>query len=198
MELRDKKTGEIISHLEFFNIHARYISFPELNSISEELFNDYGYDVIHPATVPSQTTSAQEVIRDGIVEVDGKFYENYTIKLRDISLEQYKQEKKAELANARYREETGSVKFNSYTIATDRESRAVLDSTLDKFERGMLSGEIVWKVKDGWITLTKESIESIVLLIVEHVKNCYAKEKMLCEVVDNAKTFEEIAIISWS
>lgn len=101
-----------------------------------------------------------------------------------------------EIAAARYAAETGGTSAGGMSIATDRESQAMitgaaLQATLDP------SYTCKWKTPNGFITLDAKTIIGAASAVRAHVQSCFDREAELCAAVEAAKTPEEVAAISW-
>ena len=112
------------------------------------------------------------------------------------SLSEAKASKIAEIEAARYAEEVGGITVGSYTIDTDRTSRAQLVSDLLAF-RGGLVLSTDWKASAGWVPLTALFIEVVYAAVEAHVRECFAKEKELTDDVNAASTVSAVQAITW-
>jgi hypothetical protein len=113
-----------------------------------------------------------------------------------VDLEELKNAKKAEIAQARYEEETGGLEVNGVTIDTSRDSQALLTGAVIQ----ALQDEtytLNWKGVNGWVTLDAETVIAIGTAVRQHVQSCFDREKELSAQVDEATTGEEISRISW-
>ena len=75
MEIRLKETGAVITESEFRALHPN-TGFP--NQLTEQIINDFGGDVVFEGP-QAQPTRYQVAFRDGIVEMDGKWYTKYSV-----------------------------------------------------------------------------------------------------------------------
>lgn len=113
------------------------------------------------------------------------------------TLEEVKAEKLAELAEARWREETGGLTLPDGTIIkTDRESQALLtgaalSATLDPGK------DIEWKGVNGWVTLTPTQVLQIAAAVRAHVQSAFSREKVLAEQVEACEEIEAVRAIVW-
>jgi hypothetical protein len=113
------------------------------------------------------------------------------------TLEEVKAEKLAELAEARWREETGGLTLPDGTrIKTDRESQALLtgaalSATLDPGK------DIEWKGVNGWVTLTSAQVLQIAAAVRAHVQSAFSREKVLAEQVEACEEIEAVRAIVW-
>lgn len=112
------------------------------------------------------------------------------------TLEEAKALKLAELATARYREETGGIIVGGVTIATDRESQAMLTGAYVSLKQGLVEA-VNWKGDDGWVPSTLAEIEPIAQAVGQHVQACFTREKGLAAQVTAATTAEEVNAIVW-
>jgi len=72
MELRNQQTGAIISDSEFRALHSN-TSFPAIIDYAA-----MGYDVIFQSPYP-EATPHQTIVRQGVIQVDTKWYTNYVV-----------------------------------------------------------------------------------------------------------------------
>lgn len=112
------------------------------------------------------------------------------------TLAEAKAAKLRELAAARYAEETGGVVVGSVTIATDRESQAMLTGAYVSLKQGLMQS-VNWKGDDGWVAATLTEIEPIAQAVGQHIQACFTKEGQLAAQVKAATTVEEVNCIVW-
>jgi hypothetical protein len=113
------------------------------------------------------------------------------------TLEEVKAAKKAEIADARWRHETGGVTVNDMTVATDRESQALitgaaLQATIDT------EYSCQWKTAEGFVTLTAAMILAVAQAVRRHVQDSFDREADLAGQIDAATTAEEAGAVTWS
>lgn len=72
---RIRETGAVVTDGEFRAMHPN-TSFPYI--ISEELVNEMGADVVFEGPQPT-ATKYQFVFRDGVEQIDGKWYTKYSV-----------------------------------------------------------------------------------------------------------------------
>lgn len=75
MEIRIKETGQVMLESEFRN------SFPSTSfpfPLSEEVINEFGGEVVFEGPTPT-STEYQSVSRDGVEQIDGKWYTKYKV-----------------------------------------------------------------------------------------------------------------------
>lgn len=113
-----------------------------------------------------------------------------------LSLAELKAAKIAEIANARWQAETAGLTLNGFTVATDRESQAmitaaVLQTMLDP------SYTVQWKTSAGFIRLTAEQIQAVGVAVRQHVQACFDREAVLLTAIEACKTIEELNAINW-
>lgn len=111
--------------------------------------------------------------------------------------EALKQQKKAEIAAARYDWEIAGIDYKNVHISTDREDQAMitaiaLSATLNN------DFTTVWKGTNGYINLNSQEILALAYLVAEHVETAFAEEKRLAELIDSAQNEEELNSIVWS
>jgi hypothetical protein len=113
------------------------------------------------------------------------------------TLEEAKASKLAEIAAARYEEETGGVTLNGISIDTSRESQALitgaaLQATLDN------TYTCRWKTAQGFITLNAQTILAVAVAARQHVQACFDREAELAERIETAATAGEVNAVTWS
>lgn len=112
------------------------------------------------------------------------------------TLTEAKADKLQELSEARYLAETGGIEVNNLTIATDRESQAMLTGAYVSLKQGLVQ-TVNWKGDNGWSAVTLTEIEPIAQAVGQHVQACFTKESQLAAQVTAAATVEEVAAIAW-
>lgn len=99
------------------------------------------------------------------------------------TLEEAQATKLATLAAARYNEEIAGIVLNEVTIATDRESQAMLTGAYVSLKQGFVPS-VKWKGDNGWVMATLAEIEPTAQAVSIHVQTCFGKEFQLVEQVD--------------
>jgi hypothetical protein len=74
MELRNRTTGAVITEDEFRRSNPN-TSFPP--QLTAEIINDFGYDPVLEGPQATTIPPYQYSQRDGVVEIDGKWYTHY-------------------------------------------------------------------------------------------------------------------------
>lgn len=114
------------------------------------------------------------------------------------TLDELKAAKRAEIAAARYADETGGCTVDGVTIATDRGSQALLTAAVVS-ARLDLEFKTRWKCADGrFVTLDAMQLRAIGDAVIAHVEACFAREGDLYELIDAAETPEDLTAIQWS
>jgi len=113
-----------------------------------------------------------------------------------IDIEQLKTRKIAELADARWQEETSGFTYNGHEFHTDREARnnifqAYMASLSDP------NFTVTWKTKDGWLDMTASDFITLYNEFQTFLQGLYQKEKALQEQVEAVTTIEELEAIKW-
>lgn len=113
------------------------------------------------------------------------------------ALEEVKTAKLAELAEARWREETGGLTLPDGTIIkTDRESQALLTGAAFSATLDPGTG-IEWKGVNGWVTLTPAQVLEIAAAVRAHVQAAFSREKTLAGQVIACNEIEAVRAIVW-
>ena len=105
--------------------------------------------------------------------------------------------KLAELAAARWEEETGGITLNGSPLATGRGDQAMLNGAW-VFAQANPDATIRWKGPTGWVDLTAAQVAGIASAVGAHVQACFAREAELADLVKAADTVEEVEAIEWS
>lgn len=74
-EYRIQETGEVVTESELRAMHPN-TSFPYI--LTEELVNDLGAEVVFEGPQPA-ATKYQTVYRDGVEQIEGKWYTKYSV-----------------------------------------------------------------------------------------------------------------------
>lgn len=129
-----------------------------------------------------------------------KFDENnnhvsyYVAQPLDISVA--KANLKAAAANVRWTKEVTPIvrRINGkeLTLATDREARAIFAQALS-FVPDDYSSE--WKFEQGFVSINKADLQSIVSEIITHVQSCFDWESAKSREIDAAQNVEELKLI---
>lgn len=104
--------------------------------------------------------------------------------------------RREEIAEARWRAETGGVTLNGMTIRTDRESQALitgaaLQATVDP------EYSCRWKAANGFATLDAGAILAAAAAVRSHVQACFDREAELDAALEAAGTVPEIMAVQW-
>ena len=106
-----------------------------------------------------------------------------------IPMAELRAEKKAELAEARWRDEVAPFEYKGHRFDTSERSQIKYLSVKEA---------TAWKTYDGWIQMELSDFAALVESYEAHVKALFAKEQALCAAVDAATTPEELEEIVWS
>lgn len=113
------------------------------------------------------------------------------------TLDDLKNNKRNEIAAARYDYEIAGVIINGIHITTDREDQSMITAVA-------LSAVVdpayttVWKGADGYLTLNAAEILAMARIVGAHVEAAFAEEKRLAALIDAAQDEAELASISWT
>jgi len=113
-----------------------------------------------------------------------------------IDIEKLKAEKIAELADARWSEETGGYVYNGHEFHSDRESQ-------DRFFQAYMASladptfTVIWKTKNGWLEMNALDFVTLYNEFQAFLQGLYQQEKALQEQVEAATTIEELEAVKW-
>ena len=107
-----------------------------------------------------------------------------------------KENKYAEIAQARFNAEIAGVTINGVSIKTDRESQGLITGAALK---AMQDNTYVcrWKGIDGFVELTAPQIIAIADAVRQHVQSCFDHEAELLPLIASAETEAELDAIEW-
>jgi len=134
-------------------------------------------------------------------EIDGDAITGFTVTDRPepepSSLESVKAAKLSEIAAARFAAETAGVSVGDVTVATDRESQALITgAALAAINDATYACQ--WKTESGFVQLTAEMIISIASAVRAHVQACFDREAELTAAVNAAATAADVQAVTWS
>ena len=110
----------------------------------------------------------------------------------EIVLQDAREAKKAEIAQARYNAETAGIN----AIRTDRESQSLITgAALKAMQDSTYSCR--WKTESGFVELTAPQILAIADAVRAHVQGCFDREAELVALIEAAESPEELEVIMW-
>lgn len=113
-----------------------------------------------------------------------------------------KELKKAELAEARWLEETGGITLpNDVVIETDDRSQLKLLSTVMTVKEKVKDNPdltIRWKGTNGWLPVTASEIIVVGDYVFNYIQALFNKEDRLSALVDSCQSIEEVKAITWA
>jgi len=113
-----------------------------------------------------------------------------------LDIEKYKAKKIAELADARWLEETAGYIYNSHEFHSDRESQnRVFQAYMASLSDPNFTA--TWKTKTGWLEMTASDFITLYNEFQTFLQGLYQKEKALQEQVEAATTIEELEAVKW-
>jgi hypothetical protein len=168
---------------------------PSLRYAKEATLNGHGYYTYDVPPKPVVNPATHEVYGPTLA-FDGESVTASWLVV-EKSLESIKEAKLAELAAARYAQETGGLVVNGATIRTDRESQALITGAALK---AMQDEAYVckWKTESGFVELTAPQILAVADAVRAHVQSCFDHEADLVALIDAAETGEEVEAITWT
>jgi hypothetical protein len=110
----------------------------------------------------------------------------YTVTAK--SLATIKAARKAQVAQRRWVAEVGGVTVGGMTVATDRESQAMVMGASKALGDGLIEAPINWKAGDTFVQLDAPTLTAIAAAVAGHVQACFTNEKALCAAVDACET----------
>ena len=113
-----------------------------------------------------------------------------------VNIDKLKTKKIAELADARWREETAGYIYNSHEFHSDRESQNRI------FQAYMASSNnpnfaATWKTKTGWLEMTAKDFIALYNEFQTFLQDLYKKEKTLQGKVRTVTTIKELEALKW-
>ena len=104
--------------------------------------------------------------------------------------------KLAEIAEARWKAETGGMAVDGLIIKTDRESQSMIG---DAAFTATLDPNYIcqWKTSSGFMTLDAATVLTVAQAVRAHVQGCFDREAELSAVVEAAGTVEEVEAVCW-
>lgn len=123
--------------------------------------------------------------------VDGKVQDNSF-----VDLDARKKRKLAEMATARYVEETVGITVSGAEIKTDRESQSLITGAALQATQNS-DYTTPWKCSNGFVTLTAAQILAIAQAVRAHVEAAFAKEATVDAQIEVATTEAELDAIVW-
>jgi hypothetical protein len=158
--------------------------------------NNYTPPAMHTWTAPPKYDPATEIPQ----WVDGKWRIVLLASLLPPvpTLEEVKADKLAELAQARWEQETGGLTLpDGTTIKTDRESQALLTGAAFSMYADP-TARVEWKADKGkWVDLDSKQALMIAGAVRAHVQGCFSRERDLSEKVNACGTVEEVGGVVW-
>ena len=81
-EVRKQADGSVITETDF-RLANKNVSFPD--PLTEESLGLFGYDKVFDGTKPTPSTVYEEITRDGVEQISGKWYSKFVITTGDTS-----------------------------------------------------------------------------------------------------------------
>lgn len=159
------------------------------------------YNGVYPKNVIEIDEAQKNTLYRAVQQHDMK-YDKETSVFIEITpvgptFKDFKEWKKATIAAARYEAEVAGIAVNGVSIATDRDSQALLTSAVVS---AMLDENysVEWKQPDGtFISLNAAQIIELGKAVRAHVETCFNREKELYAEIAAAQTAEEVEQIKW-
>lgn len=129
MQVRIRETGAVMYEGEFRRLFPN-TSMPQ--QLSEELLNDFGADVVFEGPQASGGTVYQYSQRDGVEQIDGKWYTKYILGPVFADGETTAAEQEAAYKAVKDAEQAKSVRDQRNTKLKDSDWTQVADAPVDK------------------------------------------------------------------
>lgn len=164
-------------------------------------YSDREIDYLNGYTPPAMHTFVSPPKYDPATEVPQWLGGEWRIVLLaslEPTLEEVKAAKLAELANARWEQETGGLTLPDGTvIKTDRESQALLTGAAFSLYADP-TARVEWKADKGkWVDLDAKQVLMIAGAVRAHVQGQFSKERALSEKVNACTSAEEVRGVVW-
>lgn len=181
-----------------------------VNRMKYAVFDDKGFPKgfyskdIHGNNIPKEAIQITDEQWQEFISNQGRrkwdFETNSVVEYNpedELTLEDWKERKRKEIAQARYEAETGGLTLpNGYVVKTDRESQSLLMAAALNAKEDP-NYILNWKCANGWIQVDAETILKVAQAVREHVEMCFDKERLLHEQIDKCETIEEVKAIEW-
>jgi len=114
----------------------------------------------------------------------------------NVDIETLKQGKLWQLADSRWREETGGYVYKNHEFHSDRESQ---DRVFQAYMASLSNTNFTatWKTKTGWLEMTASDFIALYNEFQTFLQGLYQKEKNLQALVEAATTIAELNAIEW-
>ena len=117
------------------------------------------------------------------------------------SLDEAKAERRAVIAEERWRAETGGVAWRDRTVSTDRESQQMISAAASRADRDP-GFATPWKLAgaDGaaaFAMLDAAALHELRAAVEEHVRGCFAREGLLLQQIALAGTNADVDRVVW-
>lgn len=132
-------------------------------------------DAFHP-DVAAALQGVSEDVEAGWTFADGEFTAPVPIEPEPADLAAY-------AAQRRWEVETGGVEVAGNTVATDRESQALINGAFNLVNA--MPQPIQFKAAGGFVTLAPEDVVGIAIAVGQHVQACFAKEAEVLAGIDD-------------
>jgi hypothetical protein len=124
---------------------------------------DPDYDPVHQVkTGPVETIEATRTLH------------TYTVSARPLA--DRKAEMLRQLADKRWRVETGGITLGGVTIPTDRDTQSIVARAVAAFADGDISGAIDFKAATGFVQIDEALMKAIKAAGAQHVQVCFTHE----------------------
>ncbi len=146
---------------------------------------------------PIDMTNVYKLVTSAVVARAGRpVQQGEVVLLSDPITPEDKAAKASEIAAWRYTEEVGGITFNGMTIATDRDSQALLSNAITGMQRYSVPS-VSWKTSIGFVQLDLNTLLAIGKLVWDHVEAAFGKESVLLAQLAAAETYADLAAIVW-
>ena len=175
---------------------AEFVSrFPDVSFPQVKNYEDFGYAVVFPT--PQPATDWYHLAREIAPELTDKGHWEQQWEVVEVTrpLEVARAEVKRRVTAHRWAVETGGISVANYgRVLTSIEDQNRIATAIQGCTSANIQ-EVDFKGADGWVSITREKLIQISVLIAEHVQLCFTRERELHEAADACTDVPALAAI---